>query len=90
MDGQRGEDREESLQRILGVSTSQANGFSLVGSRDLPSEPVAITNDDGKKLMVGKEDMRALRVLAESAENAIRTAEGRTGLIGLDWQEAEL
>lgn len=56
----------------------------------MTSEPVIIANKDGKKLMVGKEDMRALRVFAESVESAIRSAEGKTGLIGLDWQEAEV
>ena len=90
MDGQRGEEREESLQRILGVSTSQANGFSLIGTRDGSSEPVSVAGEDGKRIVVRNEDMRALRVLAESVESAIRTAEGRTGLIGLDWQDTEV
>ena len=78
------------MQRVLGASPSQASGFSLAHNRDAPAQPVAVASDNGQRIVLGNEDMEALRVLAGSIENAIRTADGRTtGLIGLDWQDSE-
>jgi hypothetical protein len=90
VDAQRGEEREDSLQRVLGVSPSQASGFSLTGSRDGSSSlPVSITGETGQKFDLSDVDMKSLRVLAEAVEGAVRAAKGRIGLLGLDWQDME-
>ena len=75
---------------MLGVAPSRASGFNLAYSPDVPAQPVAVAAEGGQRIVLRNEDMKALRVLAESIENAIRAADGRsTGLIGLDWQDTE-
>ncbi|KAL4249033.1 hypothetical protein ABKN59_007315 [Abortiporus biennis] len=71
----RGEDREEALQRALGVTTSSSNHNQLVREGELGIEGIGI---------VGEEEMKALRELAEAVESVVRGQDGN-GALGLDW-----
>ncbi|THH14903.1 hypothetical protein EW146_g5491 [Bondarzewia mesenterica] len=73
IDTMRGAQREEALQRALGVSVSDAR----VG--DLPGIPT--TASDGT--VYAEDDRKTLRVLAEAVEAAVRG--GKEGVLGLDW-----
>ena len=75
IDSLRGEDREEALQRALGVSSADVHGVGLTATsgRAQPRAGAAYP----------EEDVRALRQLAEAVEAAVRG--GREDVLGLDW-----
>lgn len=69
IDQLRGRDREDALQRALGVSASDANTSSRHNLANLGPQP--------------DEDVKALRDLAEAVEAAVRG--GKQDALGLDW-----
>ena len=78
IDQLRGSDREEALQRALGVSASDANAsFSSPSSSS--SRPNTLASFEAQS----DEDVKALRDLAEAIEAAVRG--GKQGMLGLDW-----
>lgn len=97
IDSLRGQQREEALQRALGVSqydtrgavpndisftTSKRTTFGHGGRSSLPSY------ENGIEVGYVEEDMVALRELAEAVEAAVRGGkEGAT--LGLDWGDTD-
>ncbi|PSR70978.1 hypothetical protein PHLCEN_2v13154 [Hermanssonia centrifuga] len=69
IDQLRGEDRNDALQRALGVSASDLHAHSRPGLARNVTQP--------------QEDTRALRELAEAIEAAVRG--GKEDALGLDW-----
>ena len=69
VDSLRGADREDALQRALGVSSSDVHGPAQAALARLGAQSA--------------EDVQALRVLAEAVEGAVRG--GRHDALGLDW-----
>ena len=67
----RGNQREEAIQRGLGVAVDDQGGRSR-----------ATTRPDDDTAFVNAEDKDALRQLAEAIEAAVRGGEGG---LGLDW-----
>ncbi|KAI0058130.1 hypothetical protein BV25DRAFT_1868308 [Artomyces pyxidatus] len=77
IDRMRGTEREDALQRALGVAS-------------VDSRPDAVLEGLGKvpagDIGYGGEDKHAFRALAEAVEAAVRG--GQEGLLGLDWDES--
>ena len=69
IDGLRGDDRQDALERALGVSSSDTKGPAQAGLAGLGAQ--------------SEEDVRALRDLAEAIEAAVRG--GKQDALGLDW-----
>jgi len=76
LDSLRGTDREDALQRALGVSV-------VDDSRQGPSNDIKIQFGGGA-IVETDEEMHALRALAEAVERAVRC--GKPGALGLDWE----
>jgi hypothetical protein len=86
IDRLRGAEREEELQRLLGISVDEGRGqFSLVGS-STSIEANRHGPRKGGNIDIDEEGMRALRELAAGVENAVRG--DRKDVLGLDWEEA--
>ncbi|CAL1706114.1 unnamed protein product [Somion occarium] len=76
IDQLRGEDRQDALQRALGVSTSDGRPPGINPS-------VGIPGIVGAAGVADEEDVLALRELAEAVEAAVRA--GKEDVLGLDW-----
>ncbi|KAH8118965.1 hypothetical protein DFH11DRAFT_1685992 [Phellopilus nigrolimitatus] len=95
LDQLRGPEREEALQRVLGVAPTQA-GFSLAGISSASPANYSSSAASGSVgrgrgaaavgVNVDEEDMRALRALAEAIESVVRGTGGTADPLGLDWE----
>ena len=78
IDQLRGEDRQEALQKALGVSVSDVQRSVRISGGSSAS-----LNPSGRGLGGNEDDVRALRQLAEAVESAVRG--GKEGTLGLEW-----
>ena len=78
IDQLRGEDRQEALQKALGVSVSDVQRSVRISGGSSAS-----LNPSARGLGGNEDDVRALRQLAEAVESAVRG--GKEGTLGLDW-----
>ena len=80
------------MERVLGVSESQSGVFTVAGLGSASTSASTSTyRSSGSafprrapKIEADEADMRALRVLAEAVESAVRGE--RTDVLGLDWE----
>ena len=91
IDRLRGAEREEELQRVIGVGAEEGRGtFNVAGTTTgttLVSGDAGHSGRRGGKINVDKEDERALREFAKAIESAVRG--DRSDVLGLDWEGME-
>lgn len=90
LDSLRGTQREETLQRVLGVSrdaqgiaVKQRNMYVPAANRDTEGAPEQLE-------FIGEEEMLALKALTEAIEGAVRTRADKPEAVsfGLEWEDS--
>ncbi|KAK7692176.1 hypothetical protein QCA50_003797 [Cerrena zonata] len=77
IDQLRGEDRQDALQKALGVSVSDTK---------TPEIRIGSVGNVGSVRGANEDDVKALRRLAEAVEGVVRG--GKEGTLGLDWGDS--
>jgi len=84
LDSLRGPSREETLQRVLGVSRNAQGIAAAKRNMYIPSASSAQEEADEVEF-IGEEEMVALKALAEAIEHAVH-APAEAGSLGLEWE----